>query len=84
MTKRFRKNVAQLFQCDQTFCEKTAHFRQKIAQNGALLANIFLPKKFQIKICKFTDKRSKNLELIKVNFGRYFRGKNVPKWRKFS
>jgi hypothetical protein len=51
-------------QCDQTFHEKNRPILSKIAKNGALLNKIFYLWKLIIKIWKFKDRSSQNLELI--------------------
>jgi hypothetical protein len=46
-----------------------------IAQNGALVNKNICPKKYLVKLENLKTKSSPNLELIKVNFGRFFRKK---------
>jgi hypothetical protein len=64
----------------QTFSEKIANLSKK--QNGALLNNIFYLRKLLIKIWKFKDKSSQNLELISPKWGNFTQSGHTA--RKFA
>jgi hypothetical protein len=63
--------------------EKCAQFCPNIAQNGALVNKNFSQRNIWSKLGNFKTKSTPNLELIKVNFGRYFPEKNAPNAKKY-
>jgi hypothetical protein len=54
------------------FFEKSAQRCPNIVRNGTLQNKIFAPQNYKSKVRNLKAKSSQNLELIKVNIGRYF------------